>query len=120
MSSTQINEIAPDLFRLSIYVPDFDMQFNHFLVRDEEPLLFHAVFKGMFPALREAVATLIDPAKLRYISWSHFESDECGALNDWLQIAPHAQAVCGTIGKIVNVDDFSLRPALGMVPGEVL
>ena len=53
---TTINEIAPDLFRLSIYVPDFDMQFNHFLVRDEEPLLFHAGFKGMFPALREAVA----------------------------------------------------------------
>ncbi len=73
---TTINEIAPDLFRLSIYVPDFDMQFNHFLVRDEEPLLFHAGLKGMFPALREAVASLIDPAKLRHIAWSHFESDE--------------------------------------------
>ena len=47
---TSINEIAPDLFRLSIYVPDFDMQFNSFLVRDEEPLLFHAGLKGMFPA----------------------------------------------------------------------
>ena len=59
---TTIDEIAPDLFRLSIYVPDFDMQFNHFLVRDEEPLLFHAGLKAMFPALREAVAKLIDPA----------------------------------------------------------
>ena len=55
---TKVDEIAPDLFRLSIYVPDFDMQFNHFLVRDEEPLLFHAGFKKMFPELREAVATL--------------------------------------------------------------
>ena len=81
---TTIHEIAPDLFRLSIFVPDFNMQFNHFLVRDEEPLLFHAGFKRMFPALREAVAKLIDPAKLRHIGWSHFESDECGALNDWL------------------------------------
>ena len=25
---TTVNEIAPDLFRLSIYVPDFDIQFN--------------------------------------------------------------------------------------------
>jgi hypothetical protein len=58
---TAINEIAPDLFRISVYVPDFDMQFNHFLVRDEEPLLFHAGLKGMFPALREAVSKLIDP-----------------------------------------------------------
>ncbi len=53
---THIHEIAPDLFRLSIYVPDFDMQFNHFLVRDEEPLLFHTGLKSMFPALREAVS----------------------------------------------------------------
>jgi flavorubredoxin len=107
---TTINEIAPDLFRLSIYVPDFDMQFNHFLVRDEEPLLFHAGLKAMFPALREAVATLIDPAKLRHISWSHFESDECGSLNDWLQLAPQAQPVCTLVGKFVSVDDFSIRP----------
>lgn len=35
---TTIDEIAPDLFRLCVYVPEFDMQFNHFLVRDEEPL----------------------------------------------------------------------------------
>jgi hypothetical protein len=93
MSTTAIYEIAPDLFRLSIYVPDFDMQFNHFLVRDEEPLLFHAGLKGMFPALREAVAKIIDPAKLRHIAWSHFESDEIGALNDWLQVAPRASLV---------------------------
>jgi flavorubredoxin len=117
---TTINEIAPDLFRLSIYVPSFDMQFNHFLVRDEEPLLFHAGFKGMFPALREAVASLIDPTKLRHVAWSHFESDECGALNDWLQLAPQAQPVCTLVGKLVSVDDFSIRPARGMTPDDVL
>src|SRR5436190_20414977 len=117
---TTVHEIAPDLFRLSIYVPDFDMQFNHFLVRDEEPLLFHAGFKSMFPALREAVATLIDPAKLRHIAWSHFESDEVGALNHWLELAPQAQPVCTLVGKLVTVDDFSIRPARGMTPGDVL
>ena len=69
MSNAQIDEIAPDLFRLSIYVPDFDMQFNHFLVRDEEPLLFHAGLKGMFPPLREAVGELIDPATVQHIAW---------------------------------------------------
>ena len=115
-----INEIAPDLFRLSIYVPDFDMQFNHFLVRDAEPLLFHAGLRRMFPALREAVARLIDPTKLRHVAWSHFESDECGALNDWLQLAPQAQPVCTLVGKLVSVDDFSLRPARGMTPDDVL
>jgi flavorubredoxin len=117
---TTIDEIAPDLFRLSIYVPDFDMQFNHFLVRDEEPLLFHAGFKRMFPALREAVAKLIDPATLRHIAWSHFESDEVGGLNDWLQLAPQAQPVCTLVGKLVSVDDFAIRPARGMTAEDVL
>jgi flavorubredoxin len=117
---TAIHEIAPDLFRLSIYVPNFDMQFNHFLVRDEEPLLFHAGFKGMFPALREAVGSLMDPTKLRHIAWSHFESDEVGALNHWLELAPQAQPVCTLVGKLVNVDDFSIRPARGMTADDVL
>jgi flavorubredoxin len=107
-----VDEIAPDLYRISIYVPELDMQFSHFLVRDDEPLLFHAGLKGMFPELREAVGRLIDPAKLRHIAWSHFESDECGALNDWLVLAPHAVPTCTMVGKIVNVDDSRFaRPA---------
>lgn len=120
MSATEIDEIAPDLFWLSVYVPDFDMQFNHFLVRDEEPLLFHAGFKKMFPILREAVGKLIDPTKLRHVAWSHFESDEVGALNDWLQLAPQAQPVCTLVGKLVSVDDFTIRPARGMTADDVL
>lgn len=117
---TAIHEIAPDLFRLSVFVPEFNMQFNHFLVRDEEPLLFHTGLKAMFPALREAVASLIDPATLRHIAWSHFESDECGSLNDWLAIAPQAEPVCTLVGKLVSVDDFSDRPARGMTADDVL
>src|SRR6201981_1011718 len=123
MSTTAIYEIVPDLFRLSIYVPDFDMQFNHFLVRDEEPLLFHAGLKGMFPALREAVAKIIDPAKLRHIAWSHFESDEIGALNDWLQLSPQDQPVCTLVGKLVSVGawhDARRRPHYRQVSLPVL
>ena len=62
---TTIDEIAPDLFRLSVYVPDFDMQFNHFLVRDDEPLLFHTGLKARFPELHKAGATLIDLVRPR-------------------------------------------------------
>lgn len=117
---TTIHEIAPDVFRLCLYVPELDMQFSHFLVRDTEPLLFHAGLKGMFPELRKAVATLIDPAELRYVAWSHFESDECGALNEWLKLAPRAEPVCTLVGKLVSVDDFSIRPARGMTAEDVL
>jgi flavorubredoxin len=117
---TTITEIAPDLFRLSIHVPELDLQFNHFLVRDAQPLLFHAGLKAMFPALREAIATVLDPATLRYIAWSHFESDEIGGLNHWLELAPQAEPVCTFVGKVVSVDDFALRPARGMGPDDVL
>ena len=118
--TARIDEIAPDLYRICLYVPAFDLQFNHFLVRDDEPLLFHTGMRGMFPAVREAVATLIDPASLRWISWSHFEVDECGALNEWLAEAPNAIPVCGELGAMINIADFSNRPPRGLKPDEIL
>jgi flavorubredoxin len=116
----RIDEIAPDLFRVSVYHPQLEMSFNHFVVRDQDPLLFHTGYRGMFPTLREEVGKLIDLSKLRWIGWSHFESDECGALNDWLGVAPHAEPVCTFVGKVVNVDDFASRPARGMTSDETL
>lgn len=104
-----VSEIAPDVYRLSIYVPEINLQFNHFLVKDDEPLLFHTGSRAMFPALRELVAKIIEPAKLRWIGFSHFETDECGALNNWLNIAPHATPIHGMIGCLVNLNDFSDR-----------
>jgi flavorubredoxin len=118
--TARIDEIAPDLYRICLYVQAFDLQFNHFLVRDDEPLLFHTGMRGMFPAVREAVATLIDPASLRWISWSHFEVDECGALNEWLAEAPNAIPVCGALGAMINIADFSNRPPRGLKPDEIL
>ncbi len=118
MTETKIDEIAPEVFRLSVYVPQFDLQFNHFLVRDDEPLLYHTGMKSLFPALREAVGKLIDPARLRHIAWGHFESDECGALNEWLAVAPEAQPVAGTIGAMVNLSDFSARPTRPLADAE--
>jgi len=113
-----VTSIGPDLYRLSVYAPDFDLQFNHFLVVDGEPLLYHSGLKGMFEPVRKALATVIDPARLRWIGFSHFESDECGALNEWLAAAPNAQAVCSDVGAMVSVNDFARRPARGLADGE--
>ena len=115
-----VTEIGPDLYRLSIYASDFDLQFNHFLVDDDQPLLYHTGLKGMFPLVREAVAKVMDPSRLRWIGFSHFESDECGALNEWLALAPSAQPVCSDVGALVSVNDFSTRPAKGLADGERL
>lgn len=115
-----VAEIAPDLYRICVFYPEINMQFNHFLVKDDEPLLFHAGLRRMFPAVREQLSSIMDPAKLRWISFSHFESDECGALNDWLAIAPHAQPACNLVGAQVSVNDFSSRPARILTPADVL
>ena len=114
----KIHEIAPDVYRISILAPQIQLQFNHFLIKDDEPLLYHAGLKQMFPLLHQAVSTILDPRLLRWIGFSHFEVDECGALNEWLQVAPHAQAVCSEVGALVNMSDFALRPAKAMKSGE--
>lgn len=117
---TQVDEIAPDLFRISTYIAKYDLQFNQFLVRDDEPLLFHTGMQSMFELVRAAVAKIIDPATLRWIGFSHFEADECGSLNAWLSQAPQAQALCGIIGATININDFTGHRAQVLGEGEVL
>ena len=114
----RVDEIAPDKFRLSLFVPEMNIQFNQFLVKDDEPLLFHTGMRHVFPEVREAVARVIDPTLLRWIGFSHFEADECGALNEWLELAPAAQPFCSFVGANVSVNDFANRPARAMADGE--
>ncbi len=113
-------EIAANVYRISMFVPDINLEFSHFLVKDDEPLLFHAGLRGMFPALREEIGRVIDISKIRHIGFSHFESDECGALNEWLALAPAAQPVCGLVGALVSVNDFAIRPARALSRDDLL
>ena len=116
----KVSEIAPDVYRISVFVNEFNLQFNHFLIKDDEPMLYHAGMRQMFPAVLEAVSKLIDPSKIMWIGFSHFEVDECGALNEWLQVAPNAKAVCSEAGAIVNMGDFAIRPAYAMASNAIL
>lgn len=118
--NARVAEIAPDHYAISIYAPEFNLRFNHFLIKDDEPLLFHTGMKQMFPLVREALARVIAPSTLRWISFNHFEADECGALNDWLAVAPLAEPVCGLVGALVSVNDFAVRPAHVLAQDEIL
>jgi flavorubredoxin len=110
-------EIAPSVFRISIFAPRGNVQFNHFLVKDDEPLLFHTGLRGMHAEIREAVAKLINLSELRHISFSHFESDECGSLNEWLAAAPNSDVICSQVGARVNVNDFIGRETQALADG---
>ncbi|MBI05097.1 MAG: MBL fold metallo-hydrolase [Pelagibacteraceae bacterium] len=105
-----IDEIAPDLFRITSFVESANFQFSSFLVRDDEPMLYHTNLRALFPDIRSGIEKVIEPSTIRWIGFSHFESDECGALNDWLAIAPHAQPVCSFVGARTSITDFSDRP----------
>jgi flavorubredoxin len=76
--------------------------------------------KQMFPLVREAVSKIIDPASVRYISFSHSEPDECGSLNEWLELAPRAEALCSIVGAMVFVNDAAVRPARGLNHDEIV
>jgi flavorubredoxin len=122
--STRVDEITPNIHRISTHVaagPPGGITHNQFLLLGEQPLLFHTGFRSLFTAVRDAVATLIDPARLRFISSGHASRpDEYGSLNDWLAIAPHAQATHGRTGCFLCLADMSSRPARPLADEEVL
>lgn len=124
-SGTNVHEIAPGVFRISTPVSPAlipgGFTFNQILVVDDDPLLFHTGLRRMFPLVREAVAHVLgDVEKLRYVSFSHVEADECGSLNDWLAVAPRAEPVCGKVAAMVSVTDLADRPPRALADGEEL
>lgn len=121
-AGTNVHEIADGVFRINTPVKALPggFSFNQYLVIDEAPLLFHTGPRRMFPLIHEAVRTVISPASLKYIGFSHFEADECGSLNEWLAVAPGAAPVCGKIAAMVSVADFADRAPMALADGERL
>lgn len=121
---TRTTEIAEGIFRLSTFAPGVappaGFTFNQFLVLGDKPLLFHTGLRAMFPAARAAVARLIPVERLRWIGFGHVEADECGALNDWLSVAPRAQATHGRIACQVSLNDLSVRAPRILDDGAVI
>ena len=123
-SGTNVEEIAEDLFRISTPLPEDvfpgGFTFNQFVLVDDEPLLFHTGPHRLFPLTSEAVAHVLPLERLRHISFSHYEADECGALNDWLDVAPNASPLCSDIAAMVSVSDIADRPPRGLADGELV
>jgi flavorubredoxin len=121
---TKTDEIADGIYRLSVHVSDIappaGFTFNHFLIRAEQPMLFHCGLRGMFPALSEAVARLMPVEQLRWIGFGHVEADECGAMNSWLAAAPQAQVVHGATACMVSVNDLADRTPRTLADGETV
>jgi flavorubredoxin len=118
-----VNEIADDIYRISTWIPDVTPEgftFNQFLVRGDEPLLFHTGQRMLFPLVAEAVATVLPVESLRWITFGHVEADECGSMNMWLTAAPHSQVAHGALGCDISLNDLCDRPPRALAEGEVI
>lgn len=120
---THVDEIAARIYRLSTFVPEIGptgFTFNQFLLDDDEPLLFHTGHRSMFSTVREAIGRIVPVERLRWITFGHVESDECGAMNELLAVAPNAEVAHGALGCMVSIAEMADRPPRPLADGEVL
>jgi flavorubredoxin len=118
-----IDKIAEDTYRINIGLPDMipgGFSFNQYLVVDEMPLLFHTGPKKLFPLVREQIETVLPLSSLRYLAFSHVESDECGSLSEFLDASPEARPVCSQVAAMVSVGDMVEVEPLAMADGQEL
>jgi hypothetical protein len=117
---TEVDEIAPDIFRLYTRIPDITehgFTFNQFLLTGDEPFLLHHGHRQLFPSVSEAINRVVPLEKLRRISSGQVHADECGAVNLLLDAAPNPEVVHGvrdTGGAVVRRGGVALagrRPA---------
>ena len=117
---TSVTEIAPDIYRLSTFVSPPGLLFNQFLIDADEPLLFHTGPRAMFPLVAAAAARVLSVPDLRWITFGHFEADECGSMNSWLAAAPGAIVAHGELGCNLSINDMADRPPRPLHDGEVI
>lgn len=122
-SGTNVHEIAEGIYRINtpVVIPgEVGFSFNQYLLVDDAPLLFHTGPRKLFLLVRDAVASVLPVARLRYIALSHVEADECGSLNEWLAAAPRAEPLCGTVAAMVSIEDLADRRPRAVADGETL
>ncbi len=120
---TRVDEIADGIFRLSTFTPELPPRgftFNQYLIRADEPMLFHCGGRALFPLVSAAASGIVPLDTIRWISFGHVESDECGSMNQWLGVAPQAQIVHGGIACMVSLTDLADRPPRALEHNEVL
>ncbi len=117
---TRTDEIADGIYRFSTYIERAGLVFNQYLVVAEQPLLFHCGLRGLFPLISKAMSGILNPNRLRWISFGHVEADELGGMNEWLAAAADAQVCFGSLGCAVSVNDLASRQPRPLEHGDTL
>jgi flavorubredoxin len=117
---TRVAEVADGVHQLCTHIPEINLGFNQYLVTGDEPLLFHTGMQSLFPSVSKAASEVIPLDTLRWISFGHYEADESGSMNGWLEVAPEATVAQGSIGCMLSIGDQALRPPRSLADGEVI
>jgi flavorubredoxin len=119
----RVDQISDRIYRISTCIPEVapgGFTFNQFLIDAEEPLLYHTGMRQLFPLVKEAIERVMPVERLRWISFAHVEADECGAVNEFLAVAPHAQVAHGVLGCQISLNDLCDRPPRPLADAEIL
>jgi glyoxylase-like metal-dependent hydrolase (beta-lactamase superfamily II) len=113
--AADVSEVASDVYRVATYHEPWRCSVNQYLVVDEQPTLISTGLREHFEDTVAGIAEVLDPTTITQIVIPHFESDECGALNDFLLRAPKAVPMASMRACLASLTDFSDRPprALG-------
>lgn len=119
--TTRIDEIVGGIYRISNWSGESTITFNQFLIDDERPTLVHTGRYGDYEAVRSAIAQVLDPARLQYVILLHFEADECGGMERFLDAAPAAVLAGSWLSVEINLRQWGYRGELkGFKNGETL
>ncbi|MEY2398544.1 MAG: hypothetical protein QOJ00_1718 [Actinomycetota bacterium] len=106
---TRVAEVTDGVYQLTTHIAEMNFSFNQYLIAGDEPTLFHTGGRGLFPLVKDAVAKVLPPETIRWISFGHVESDECGSMNDWLAVSPNAQVGASATACMVSLNDLCDR-----------
>ncbi len=117
----QVDEVVDGIYRISTWMPESGITLNQFLINDERPALVHTGMHQMYETVRDAVAEVLDPARLEYVALLHFEADECGGMDRFLAGAPASTLVGSALSVGLNLSGWDYAGKVrGFADGEVL
>ncbi|APM39861.1 MBL fold metallo-hydrolase [Clostridium kluyveri] len=90
-------EISKDLYQFSMHIPPMHFTLHQYLLLSEEPVLVSTGTVQQAKQILPQIKKLLNGKEIKYILFSHIESDECGGLPVFLKEYPNVITVCSEL-----------------------
>jgi flavorubredoxin len=117
----RIDRIVGGIYRISIWSAEAGLTFNQFLIDDEAPTLIHTGRYDDYEAVVAAIGEVLDPSRLANVVLLHWEGDENGGMDRFMQRATGSQLIGSALSIALNASGFGVHDRTrGFRDGEVL